>query len=580
MIPKISSVSPVMFIVWQIAAIIQGLIFGLLVPSTQNFFDRASDFAIHGTGLSSLILGLVVLGLMQVRRNIVNGIVHFLRGTYYQRAEGFLSFELHKKISKIAPISFEDTDMLDSINKAIQGKSDVVLFIGILLNTITFHLFYFMTISIYLFTVKPLLVVSIVFVFVPTMVTHIFRSKLFLKAEDKSAPIRRELDYYEACISGREYLKETRILGAYLFFKEMYLKSLFLINKISFRASIKSNLIELGLKIVSLSGYLAILFLLTDSILAGSISTGAFVAIFSSLSALFSKMEDLVSNSYGNVARNFGKVQNYLKFLQIPEQIDAECELKNLGDITLSNISFSYPGTTKTAIDNVSLIIKNGETIALVGENGSGKSTLVKLIIGMYKSNKGNISYSDFKISDNKILPTDVLNLTSAVFQKYQRYQMTLRENINISSNENGSSTDTSLNEACTQAGFNIVDKLTDGYETMLSREFGGIDLSGGQWQRIAIARGFYRPHQLVILDEPTAAIDPIEETDLYNRFTEISINKTAVVVTHRIGSVKLADRILVMKNGQLVEQGIHSALIAVGGEYARLYKMQEQWYQ
>ena len=113
----------------------------------------------------------------------------------------------------------------------------------------------------------------------------------------------------------------------------------------------------------------------------------------------------------------------------------------------------------------------------------------------------------------------------------------------------------------------------------MLSQEFDGVDLSGGQWQRVAIARSFFRTHQLIVLDEPTAAIDPIEETKIYNRFAEIAKDKTAVIVTHRLGSVKLADRILVMKQGKLVEQGTHTELIKMGGEYARLYSSQEQWY-
>ena len=221
--------------------------------------------------------------------------------------------------------------------------------------------------------------------------------------------------------------------------------------------------------------------------------------------------------------------------------------------------------------------IKKGETVAVVGENGSGKTTLVRLLTGLYLPSEGDILYG--KANTKTASVHSLFKNISAVFQKYQRYQMTLRENIAISDMA-GIASDAALDGICVQAG---VEKTTNsfynGYDTMLSREFDGVDLSGGQWQRVAIARSFFRSHQLIVLDEPTAAIDPIEETKIYNRFAEISKDKTAIIVTHRLGSVKLADRILVMKQGKLVEHGTHTELMEAGGEYARLYKSQEQWY-
>ena len=252
-------------------------------------------------------------------------------------------------------------------------------------------------------------------------------------------------------------------------------------------------------------------------------------------------------------------------------------ELPEGTGISLRGVSFAYPGAAQKAVDDVTLTISHGETVAVVGENGSGKSTLARLMLGLYLPDGGSVFYG--KVNTKDAAAGSLFTHISAVFQKYQRYQMTLRENVGISDvGRNAGSA--GLDEVCAKAG---IDKsggsFNNGYETMLSREFDGVDLSGGQWQRVAIARSFFRAHRFIVLDEPTAAIDPIEETKIYNRFAEISKGKTALIITHRLGSVKLADRILVMKNGKLVEQGTHAQLMAAEGEYARLYKSQEQWY-
>jgi ATP-binding cassette subfamily B protein len=264
--------------------------------------------------------------------------------------------------------------------------------------------------------------------------------------------------------------------------------------------------------------------------------------------------------------------------MELPERGGIDADLRMNENISLNNVSFTYPSAEQKAVDNVTFTVKPGETVAVVGENGSGKTTLVRLITGLYLPDSGDILYGC--TSTKTISARSLFKNISAVFQKFQRYQMTLRENIGISDTAKQAD-DTELDKICAQAGIEKDgSSLPNGYDTMLSREFDGVDLSGGQWQRAAIARSFFRPHQFIVLDEPTAAIDPIEETKIYNRFAEISKGKTAVIVTHRLGSVKLADRILVMKQGRLIEQGTHTELMDINGEYFRLYKSQEQWYK
>ena len=240
--------------------------------------------------------------------------------------------------------------------------------------------------------------------------------------------------------------------------------------------------------------------------------------------------------------------------------------------------SFSYIGSEKKALDHVSLNIKGGETIAIVGINGSGKTTLSRLLLGLYTPNEGIVKIGG--VDTKEVKRHSVTRGMSAVFQKFQKYKMTVAENIQIGDSELQDNNDI-LNVCIKQADIDLTeDKFSDGLETMLSRDFDGIELSGGQWQRIAIARGLYRIRDVIVLDEPTAAIDPIEETRLYERFAEVSKGKTSVLITHRIGSARIADYIVVMNEGKIVEIGTHEELVSQNGLYKEMFDAQIKWYQ
>ncbi len=578
LVPVIIKAAPVFVGVTTFVSIMHGISWGIETMMQQKFFDAATLLVSGESTSSRVLVALLMLGGANVLCQVLNGIGNFLPDVMGQKITGALSVSIHKKMAKLSPVIFEDTDKLDDINKAEQGKNNAVWFVFIFVTIFTFYLPYFLFMGWYLFSLKPILATSIILAFIPTAAVQIIRTKVFAKLEDKSAPIRREYDYFESCMVSREYFKETRLLGGFSYFKKLYLDALDTLQKLRFQATMKTNLIELTMRMLGVAGYFGIMLMLFDALMKQEITVGAFAAVFNSIGLLYSIMEEVVCRHIGSMAQSMGSVQNYLNFLDLEERTGTIDEAPTWGDITLENVSFSYPKSEKQAVKNATFTLKKGETLAIVGENGSGKSTLIRLISGLYLPSEGRVLMNGVDTKD--LAPKALFNDTSAVFQKYQRYQMTLEDNITVSDTEKDYD-EAILDSISEKAG---TDKnstsFADGYKTMLSREFDGVDLSGGEWQRVAIARGFFRDHDLIILDEPTAAIDPYEETRIYNRFAEISKDKSAIIVTHRLGSVKLADRIIVMKDGEVSQIGTHDELIVLEGEYKRLYEAQEQWYK
>jgi len=580
-LPMVFKASPVLFIAAQITAVTHAMTWVMGTILDQRFFESATGFAKKEANLKSLLGALTALFLINVTNQILNGIVNFLPRMCNNKVNGKLSYIIHQKMARLSPIDFEDTNKLDDISKAERGKNNAVWFILMFMWVFTFYIPYFIFMSAYLFTLKPVLILAVVLIFIPVLFTQLIRTNVFSKLENRSAPIRREVEYYEKCIIGREYFKETRLLGAYGYFKKRYKENLRLLNKIAFRSAAKTDLIELAMKLLTVAGYGGVIFLLFDALMKKQITVGAFAAVFISLGKIYQFMQEVICSHLGNIAQNLGTIKNFINFLKMEERTQNTVEIPEHTDIIIKNAAFAYPNAETPALDNINITIKNGETVAIVGENGSGKSTLVRLLTGLYVPDEGEVYFGNTNLKD--INYASVFSKTSAVFQKYRCYQMTLGDNIIISQFDKICS-DSDLDTVSEMAGVSVkidIDNeiITNGYNIMLSREFDGIELSGGQWQRIAIARGLYRTHSFIVLDEPTAAIDPFEETKIYNRFAEISKNKTAVIVTHRLGSVRLADRIIVLKKGKIEETGTHEELLAANGEYKKMYIAQQKWY-
>ena len=241
----------------------------------------------------------------------------------------------------------------------------------------------------------------------------------------------------------------------------------------------------------------------------------------------------------------------------------------------VENVSFFYPNAQEPVLRHVNLTLNKGERVALVGPNGAGKSTLARLLLGLYRPETGIIRVGDAPLNEEN--RQEWLTHCSAVFQDFTCYHLTARENIIFGDLEHPER----MEVASTAGGAaSVIDGLNAGYETVLGPTFGGRDLSGGEWQRIATARGFMRETPwLVVLDEPTAALDPLAEQAIYERFIQRSAGRTSVLISHRLSSVRTCDRIVVLDNGTIVEDGDHETLLAKDGLYAQFFRAQAQWY-
>ncbi|MNO32659.1 putative multidrug resistance ABC transporter ATP-binding/permease protein YheI [compost metagenome] len=565
--------NPAMFLLHIFFTTVHGASWALQVLFMQKFFDMAQNYAANKIDFRTIILYLIGMGLSYALCQLMNGVDNCHARILDINVGKRTNRLIHKSIDRINVVEFEDTSRLDFINKAITGSRNMVWVCLTLLDLVFFYTIYFSFMGWYLFTLKPILGISIVIVFIPCVLSQLVQVMNFKKLEDKSAPIRREYENYERCMTDKEFFKETRLLGATDFFNMLYTSSLNKLNRLVFIAQLKKNLLNLILAMVTVIGYGIIIYMLFRFVMNQEISIGAFAAVLASIYRLYSFMSELVSERIGWASENVATVENFLNFISEKNNPEKQMPRPQNYDIKLNNVSFIYPMTDKKALDNISLTIHNGQTLAIVGENGSGKSTLCRLIMGLYEASEGEVTFGDIPV---KYLSYDN---TSAVFQKYGQYKMTVQENLIISQMDKPAN-EAMLMDICDKSGVLLKgESYKDGLNTMLGRDFDGIEISGGQWQRIAIARGLFRHSDLIILDEPTAAIDPLEETRLYNDFINICNDKTAILVTHRLGSAKIADRIIVLKNGEIVQDGNHRQLINTDGEYKNMYESQRKWY-
>jgi len=550
----------------------------------QLFFDNMST-SISLQAISPnrktffVFLCIIVIGLFS---ELITSLFFYCERAIDRKATEVFRCKLHEKLAVIEALSYEDNTFLDNLNKADIGIKAAVTTVIRITVLVACNLTYLVVIYIILFSIHPILPLMIVLAFIPVIFNQYFLLSLYSNLEDSIAPLRRECEAYEKCICNKEFFKETRQLNASDYFIKKFKSSHSNLNKQIWQNQKKSARINLISDFATSCGYILILLFLFHLLVNQEITIGSFAAIFSSVGIMFFVLRNMISQQVADVSKNFGSVYNYYDFINQPVR-QGNIDMATGNDIHIQNISFRYPQSKHNAISNVTLDIPYGETIAIVGENGSGKTTLSHLIMGLYLPTSGAILYGN--------TPTDCLQSKiifskwSAVFQKFQQYPLSLANNVQISyflkeTEKNKEEQINSIIKALENADL-FIDMFQEklDLDTVLCPEFGGCDLSGGQWQRVAIARALYRPHDMIIMDEPTSAIDPVEESLLYRMFAEMSESKTSLLITHRIGAARFADHIIVMEKGKIVETGNYQELLNKRGLFYKMHQSQAKWY-
>lgn len=311
------------------------------------------------------------------------------------------------------------------------------------------------------------------------------------------------------------------------------------------------------------------------SLLNGAFTLGRFSALLSGMHTISQKL-NTSSGHFSELISLAARCGFLIEFFRLPQKPVSTEEPEVSADIILSHVCFTYPNTDREILHDVSLTIRRGERVAFVGENGSGKSTLIKLICGLYQPSHGRIIVGGHDIST--LSESSRRALLSVLFQDFQSYSMSLRENTAIGNVDKLNDNDAIISALSDAGAADIAEK--HGLDAQLGKlRPDGTDLSRGQWQRVAMSRAFISNSEFTALDEPTAALDPIAESRMYESFSEILHERGAIMISHRLASAKMADRIFVLDGGRIVEEGSHNELMQNGGLYAGMYELQSSWY-
>jgi ATP-binding cassette subfamily B protein len=529
-------------------------------------------------------VGIVIVGEILAR---ASSLVESLLGDLFSNN---MSVTLMQQAAKLDLAQFEDPTFYDHLERARRQTVGRIALLTLLLSMMQDALT-LLTLGGALIAYSPWLLLLLIIAVVPSFLGETHFASLGYSLLFRWTPERRQLDYLRFVGASDKTAKEVQMFGLAPWLTERYRALAQKFYEENRNLSLRRGVVSAALSILGTIGYYAAYGIILVRAVRGDISIG----MLTFLAASFARGRDVIQGillSASNVYEQALYLRDLFVFLDMKPTIVSKPGARPVPEpirrgFAFDDVGFRYPGSERWAIRNVNMVLEPGERIALVGENGAGKTTITKLIARLYDPTEGRITLDGVDLRDYDL--AKLRRAIGVIFQDFVRYDMRFDENIAVGEIESvradlekANGTPTSIAIAAENSlAASLLPRFPKGYKQMLGRRFEeGVDLSGGEWQKIALARAYIRDAQVLILDEPTAALDARAEYEVFLRFSELVAGRMAVLISHRFSTVRMADRIIVLREGTVVQEGSHEELLAKGGLYEELFAMQAAGYR